>query len=596
MSNQISSDQDVDWALQEIMSGKMNLQNISFYNSHSASSSHQETENSISINISTKGNSIQEFCQILTTLLAQESRCTPTNLAFYCISWEMKALQSLTSLLDNNSSIKHVEFQKNIFMAQGMFELSDMLGRNKRIRSIIFSECQIKSIGASLLASALMKNDTLEELQIWEDSIGSDGAEELSRMIEVNSTLKLLLILDRHFITATPLISAVLARNRSMEVHVWTRDATDKNLKIVEFTPETSMLRIYKLNTSGSQRIACALGLNTTVKTLDMTGIKLKSNWAKEFRQVLEQNRSLKEVKLSRSSLRDKAVVYIAAGLFKNKSLEKLALDGNRFSGVGVEHLLCPLSRFSALQNQANTTLKSVTFGGEVTRIGRGGVIAILRMLDTNQTIIQLSINDDTSMKAEDVVRIFKSLEKNPTLRFLSLRGCKGVNGELVLQTIMGTLQVNPWIEEIDLAGTPLQIAGKTDVIYDKLGKNGSLVPENELLADMPLTTPKCCRVFFCGQDFAGFDAVGEHTGDDHDRNIMVPFGGKPPGSEDPGRNRLPTVPFGGKTIGAAPVSHPTALEKSAYRRFAGPSQTPKKRLLDHPLRHKHRDALPPTT
>ncbi|KAL0922642.1 hypothetical protein M5K25_006644 [Dendrobium thyrsiflorum] len=47
-----------------------------------------------------------------------------------------------------------------------------------------------------------------------------------------------------------------------------------------------------------------------------------------------------------------------------------------------------------------------------------------------------------------------------------------------------------------------------------------------------------------------GFDAIGEHTGDDHDRNIMVPFGGKPPGSEGPGRNRLPTVPFDGETIG----------------------------------------------
>ncbi|KAL0904263.1 hypothetical protein M5K25_026348 [Dendrobium thyrsiflorum] len=93
-----------------------------------------------------------------------------------------------------------------------------------------------------------------------------------------------------------------------------------------------------------------------------------------------------------------------------------------------------------------------------------------------------------------------------------------------------------------------------------------------------------------------GFDVIGEHTGDDHDRNIMVPFGGKPSGSEGPGRNRLPTVPFDGKTIGAAPVSHPTALEKSAYRRFAGPSRTSKKRLLDHPFRHKHRDALPPTT
>ncbi|KAL0924512.1 hypothetical protein M5K25_005345 [Dendrobium thyrsiflorum] len=50
-----------------------------------------------------------------------------------------------------------------------------------------------------------------------------------------------------------------------------------------------------------------------------------------------------------------------------------------------------------------------------------------------------------------------------------------------------------------------------------------------------------------------GFDAIGEHTGDDHNRNIMVPFGGKPSGSEGPGRNRLPTVPFDDKTIGVVP-------------------------------------------
>ncbi|KAL0907719.1 hypothetical protein M5K25_022150 [Dendrobium thyrsiflorum] len=31
-----------------------------------------------------------------------------------------------------------------------------------------------------------------------------------------------------------------------------------------------------------------------------------------------------------------------------------------------------------------------------------------------------------------------------------------------------------------------------------------------------------------------GFDAVGEHTGSGHDRNLVVPFGGKPPGSEGP--------------------------------------------------------------
>ena len=102
--------------------------------------------------------------------------------------------------------------------------------------------------------------------------------------------------------------------------------------------------------------------------------------------------------------------------------------------------------------------------------------------------------------------RIFKSLEKNASLRCLSLQGCKGVRGERLLQTIMETLQINPWIEDIDLARTPLHNTGKADAIYQRLGQNGKTEPEpeNDLLKDMPLTEPKSCRVFFCGQEYAG--------------------------------------------------------------------------------------------
>lgn len=483
----------------------MNLENISFYLSQSTSSSYQETENSISINISTSSDSIRYFSQLLAELAAQTENCKRlTNLAFHGVEWEQSQLQSLHTLLNKNSRIKQVEFQRNMLRIEVLSMLSNMLETNNGIKVLIFSDCQIGSMGARLLASALTKNDTLEELQIWEESINSKGAEELSRMIEVNSTLKQLIIFDKDSITATPLISAVLARSRTMEIHIWGRDHGDKSSKVVEFMPETSTLRFYRLNSSGSVRVACALGWNTTVRTLDMTGIRLKSKWAREFRGVLEQNRSLKDVRLSRTCLKDKAVVYIAAGLFKNQFLENLHLDGNWFGGVGVEHFLCPLSRFSAMQNQANTTLKSLVFGGGKTKIGRRGVVAILRMLETNQTIVQLGIHDDTSLKSNDIVKIFRSLERNAILRCLSLRGCTGVGGELVSQAIMETLQVNPWIEEIDLTGTPLQIAGKIDKIYEKLRQDAGVSLEKDLLNDLPLTVPTCCRVFFCGQEFAG--------------------------------------------------------------------------------------------
>lgn len=95
------------------------------------------------------------------------------------------------------------------------------------------------------------------------------------------------------------------------------------------------------------------------------------------------------------------------------------------------------------VQTQANTTLKVLSFGGERTNVGRYGIAAILQMLETNQSLIQLAICDDASLRSNDVVKIFTSLERNGTLRSLSLKGCKGVEGEVVLQTIMNTLQVS---------------------------------------------------------------------------------------------------------------------------------------------------------
>ncbi|GLT56997.1 hypothetical protein SLA2020_300050 [Shorea laevis] len=498
---------DLQWVLDAIETESLNLHNVSFYFSQPSSCCHQETENSININIST--DSHQLFSYILIVLgTSKNTQLSLRNLEFHFVEWELEQVQSLGGLLDSNLGIKQVVFRRNRFSTECLSELSEILKRNGGIKEITFSESGIRTVGAGLVASAVKVNDSLEELQIWEDSIGSKGGEELSKMIEANSMLKLLTIFDSSSITATPLISAVLARNRAMEVHVWSGDNGDRISKVVEFVPENSTLRIYRINVSGACRVACALGLNSTVRSLDLTGVRLKSKWAKEFRWALEQNQTLKEVKLSKTCLKDKGIVYVAAGLFKNRILESLYLDGNWFSGVGVEHLLCPLSRFSALQLQANITLKAVTFGGKRTQIGRDGLSAILQMLATNETVTRLGIHDDESMRPDDFVRIFKCLEKNASLRCLSLQGCKAVRGDRVLQAIMETLQINPWIEDIDLARTPLQNSGKADGVYQRLGQNGKTEPETDiqadLLKDMALTEPKSCRVFFCGQEYAG--------------------------------------------------------------------------------------------
>ncbi|CAH8389858.1 unnamed protein product [Eruca vesicaria subsp. sativa] len=504
---------DLSWFIQAIKDPQHNrfnlLQTLSF-SSSSGKTTHCQLLTDTSMNINVTRDNLTSLSQIFIELATSlETQTSLRNLEFEGISWDIEILQSLGLFLDNTSKIKHLSFRQNRFNEQCLNEFSEILRRNGSLKEVMFTESRIGSRGASFLSSALQVNDTLEELQIWEDSIGSKGAEELSKMIETNSSLKLFSIFDSNPLTATPLISAVLGMNRDMEVHVWSgdhkRDRTTS--KVLEFFPESNTLRIYQIDISGSCRVAAALGMNTTVRSLDMTGARLNSRWAKEFRWVLEQNRTLREVKLSKTGLKDKAVVYVAAGLFKNKSLQSLYVDGNRFGSVGVEDLLCPLSRFSTLQLQANITLKTVVFGGSRTKIGRDGLTAILKMLTTNETVVHLGIHEDTSLGPDDFVHIFKTLQKNASLRRFSLQGCRGVRGDRVLEAITETLQINPLIEEIDLARTPLEDSGKADEIYQKLGDNGRNVDEEETdssFRDMPLTEPKSVRAFLCGQDYAG--------------------------------------------------------------------------------------------
>lgn len=496
---------DLNWALQEIRSGEILLQSVSFYLQQGSSGAYQETENSMTIKISAGEDGASLFSQILSAMAVERETLEPMqSLEFHGVEWGLEELRHLGSLVDKRTARVTLVFRRNAFGVQGFSLLAEILRADRRIKAIAFSECRIGAFEVGCLSSALRRNETLEELQIWGATVGSQAAEELSQMIEINSSLKHIILEDENSASMAPVIAAVLARNRAMSVHIWNREGKNMRSKVAEFIPETRTLRIHKLKPSASERVACALGRNTTVSTLNMTGVRLPSKWMKVFREILEQNRSLKDVILSRACLGDKAIMYVAAGLFRNQSVENLQLDGNRFGGMGVEHVLCPLSRFSRLQNQANTTLKSIAFGGGRTRIGREGLGAILQMLETNQTLVRLGIFDDRSLKPHDIARIFKSLERNSTLRCLSLRGCEGVDGALVLQAIMESLQVNPWIEEIDLVGTPLQIAGKSESITQKLDERERMEHEDEQFHDLPRAAPMSCRIFFCGQEYAG--------------------------------------------------------------------------------------------
>jgi len=494
--------QGIDSAIDAIGSQTPSLETLSFYQLRDSDiSCFRDTEKSLNINIPEFRKNDESFLELLQAL---NENATLKSLDFNRVRWSIHEVRELCNVVKRSSSLKRLSFQQSYLNSDGVKMLADMLRENSIVKELNFSESSIGPTGALAIASALKINECLEELRIWEDSIGSKGAEELAKMIEVNSSLRRLTILDMQSIAAYPLVSATLGRNRNLELQIWNSESKVKPAKVVELIPSNKVLRIYRIDTSGSYRIACALARNNTIENMDISGNHINSKCAQEFRRVLQENRSLKHLNMSNTGMSAKSVYYIASALFSNHTLQSLQLERNPMGGEGIERLLCPLSRFKPGQQQANTSLKFLSIGGPQNKMGSYGVSALVQMISTNQSLLKFAINDDGSMGAADFIKILVALQRNAALKSLSLKGCKGVAGDAVLEAIMDTLQVNPWLEEIDLNGTPLQASGKTDSVHQRLGQNANAEPQIDFLKDMPMTAPKTARVFFCGQEFAG--------------------------------------------------------------------------------------------
>jgi hypothetical protein len=230
---------------------------------------------------------------------------------------------------------------------------------------------------------------------------------------------------------------------------------------------------------------------------MDISGNHINSECAEKFGKVLRENGTLKHLNMSDTGMSDTGAEHIAAALFKNHTLQSLKLEKNPMGGKGIDRLLCPLTRFKRGQQQANTSLKCLSIGGPQNKMGSYGVSALVKMISTNQSLLEFAINDDGSMGAADFVKILEALQRNTTLESLSLKGCKGVAGNAVLKAIVSTLQVNSCLKEIDLNETPLQASGKTDCVHQRLRQNTSAEPKIDIRKDKTMT------VFLDGQKFA---------------------------------------------------------------------------------------------
>jgi hypothetical protein len=161
--------------------------------------------------------------------------------------------------------------------------------------------------------------------------------------------------------------------------------------------------------------------------------------------------------------------------LATNSTLDSLDLGWTNLGPNGVESLLQPLTGHATAQPR-NKSLTHLFISGDSSEMGQGAGEAIAHMLRTNDTLTHFGIVccDCVGLEPSDVCKILESLQKNQRLLSLNLRGCQGVKGPDVSAKMMDLFQMNRSLTHIDLSETPLE---QSDVckILESLQKNQTL-------------------------------------------------------------------------------------------------------------------------
>jgi hypothetical protein len=347
------------------------------------------------------------------------------------------------------------------------------------------------------LCTALHTNRTLQKLSVYSDNrfqqpLNSECVKHIAEMFLVNTGIQELQLglIDVNLQVADNLALA-LRRNRSLRgLTLYARIDADA-------------LAILTKPFSGQEP-------NQTLEKLEIKGFKclgargdgqIGNKGAEHIANILCRNPSLKEVALKNCMIDSLGAQTLALALLQNQNLEVLDLSYNPLDVDGLKEIVKTITMDPATQTQPNTTFREIIIRHSF--ISRAGAAILANMLKTNKSLVRLDLQFSVRLwTPKDVLAVLHSLKHNQSLRFLDLRGCEGVDGAKIRDTILDLLVTNPWLEQVGVEGTPLSRKGHDAVIKAQLRRNAEKY--SEVFKGMGTVTPNAARVFLCGIPFAG--------------------------------------------------------------------------------------------
>ena len=356
--------------------------------------------------------------------------CTLEHIELTNCSIGPQEAQNLAKALCVNTSVKTLHLSRNPLGDEGAKALAEILGENGAVSSgtvnttlehVDLSWCCIGPVGAQHLAQALCVNTSLKILKLSRNPLGDEGAKTLAEMLggngavssaTVNTTLE---HVDLSYCEIGPVgaqhLAQALCVNTSVKTLLFNNclvydegaEALAEMLGgngaessgTVNTTLEHFDLSWCRIGPVGAQYLAKTLCVNTSVKTLKLSGNPLGDEGAKELAKILGGNgaessgtinTTLEHVELSWCLIGPVGAQHLAQALCVNTSVKTLNLSINPLDDEGAKELAEMLGGNGAESSgTVNTTLKHVYLSD--CSIGPVGILHLAKALCVNTSV-----------------------------------------------------------------------------------------------------------------------------------------------------------------------------------------------------------------
>ena len=329
--------------------------------------------------------------------------------------------------------------------------------------------------GLSHLCQALTTNTSLVELNLsnCKLTITEENGQALSHMLRENRTLKSLRVLPISHIDGHGLryfseyISSSLHAIRKLDLsYNQIQDGEDGLFHLCQaLTTNTSLveLNLYncKLRKASGPALCHMLETNKTLTALDLSrNSSISDHNVAGIAEGLSSNHSLKYLNLCSCGIHDTGVMKsLADSLMVNDSLEELDLSGNTISPEAARG-------FSDMLKH-NSTLKKLDVSQ--CELTDEAVKSLASALEVNSSLQELDLSHNDDLTDTALVALGESLKRNTRLKTLRIGSCNDSTTANGWRQFVQCLKDNHSLELLRTSHNKLDVLLRTDHAYGEL-------------------------------------------------------------------------------------------------------------------------------